>query len=79
MKIDLHGLPREEAKKRLLIYLKNSHERGYFTVAVIHGHGTGRLKHMVWSLAEKLHYVKSIRFGSQAEGGDSVTIIEFKD
>jgi DNA-nicking Smr family endonuclease len=39
--LDLHGLTREEARERLVSFLRESHRRGQRCVRVVHGKGNG--------------------------------------
>lgn len=68
----------EEARDELLRFLDRAFLKGYPQVKVVHGKGEGILRKMVWDLLKEVPYVKSFRFGDEAEGGQGVTIVYFE-
>ncbi|MCS7233417.1 MAG: endonuclease MutS2 [Synergistetes bacterium] len=68
----------EEAKEELLRFLDRAFLKGYPQVKIVHGKGEGILRKMVWDLLKEIPYVKSFRFGEEAEGGQGVTVVCFE-
>ncbi|MNO06658.1 Endonuclease MutS2 [compost metagenome] len=59
-------------------YLDDAYLSHLPQVTVIHGRGTGALRNAVHSFLKKTKYVKTYREGAFGEGGQGVTIVEFK-
>lgn len=76
--LDLRGERYEDALQKVDKYLDEALLAGYPQVAIIHGKGTGTLRTGVTEYLKNHRMVKSIRFGAAAEGGNGVTIVEFK-
>ncbi|MBC1654795.1 endonuclease MutS2 [Listeria welshimeri] len=76
--LDLRGERYEDALQKVDKYLDEALLAGYSQVAIIHGKGTGALRTGVTEYLKNHRMVKSIRFGAAAEGGNGVTIVEFK-
>ncbi len=76
--INLIGLTVDEAIARLDKYLDDAYLAHIPSVRVVHGRGTGALKNGVWQHLKRLKYVASYRLGEFGEGGDGVTVVEFK-
>ncbi|EKY4027464.1 endonuclease MutS2 [Listeria innocua] len=76
--LDLRGERYEDAIQKVDKYLDEALLAGYPQVAIIHGKGTGALRTGVTEYLKNHRMVKSIRFGAAAEGGNGVTIVEFK-
>ncbi|MBC1488537.1 endonuclease MutS2 [Listeria sp. FSL L7-1485] len=76
--LDLRGERYEDALQKVDKYLDEALMAGYPQVAIIHGKGTGALRTGVTEYLKNHRMVKSIRFGAAAEGGNGVTIVEFK-
>jgi DNA mismatch repair protein MutS2 len=76
--INLIGKTVDEALSMLDKYLDDAYLSHLPQVTVIHGRGTGALRNAVHSYLKKTKYVKSYREGAFGEGGQGVTIVEFK-
>ncbi|EAC7885293.1 endonuclease MutS2 [Listeria monocytogenes] len=76
--LDLRGERYEDALQKVDKYLDEALLAGYPQVAIIHGKGTGALRTGVTEYLKNHRMVKSIRFGAAEEGGNGVTIVEFK-
>ncbi|MBC2274913.1 endonuclease MutS2 [Listeria welshimeri] len=76
--LDLRGERYEDALQKVDKYLDEALLAGYPQVVIIHGKGTGALRTGVTEYLKNHRMVKSIRFGAAAEGGNGVTIVEFK-
>lgn len=72
--IDLHGCHVDEAMARLERILYRTEPQ---SIMVIHGRGTGTLKHAVREFVRTNAYVREYHFGEDINivGGDGVTII----
>ncbi|MCM2325861.1 MAG: Smr/MutS family protein [Candidatus Woesearchaeota archaeon] len=77
MKIDVHGMNKEEALKAVRLNLLLYYNMGYPEVQIVHGHGQGILKEAVRNCLGNIGYVKKIRVGKPSEGGDGATIAIF--
>jgi DNA mismatch repair protein MutS2 len=76
--IDLRGLKVDEALAKLENDLDRMMRNNIKTAVVIHGHGTGALKHAVRAQLKLSYYVKNSRAGEYGEGGDGVAIVSLK-
>ncbi|MDD5598040.1 MAG: Smr/MutS family protein [Victivallaceae bacterium] len=72
--LDFHGYTREEALTELEEVLFTSSSE---TLLVIHGKGSGILKHAVRAFVRQNPNIKSYQFGENINlpGGDGVTVI----
>ncbi len=76
--VNLIGKTVDEALSALDKYLDDAYLSHLPQVTVIHGRGTGALRNAVHSHLKRTKYVKSYREGAFGEGGQGVTIVEFK-
>lgn len=76
--LDLRGLKVDEALYQMDKYLDNAILAGLPSVYLIHGKGTGALRAAVKEALAAHPAVKSYRLGEYGEGGDGVTLVEFK-
>ncbi|MGA2671340.1 MAG: Smr/MutS family protein [Dehalococcoidia bacterium] len=72
----LRRLTVEEALYRLDQYLYDAFMAGLSSVRIVHGKGTGKLRHAVHESLAKHPLVKSYRLGDYGEGDYGVTIVE---
>ena len=72
----LRRLTVEVALDRLDQYLYDAFMAGLPSVRVVHGKGTGKLRHAVHESLAKHPLVKSYRLGDYGEGGYGVTVVE---
>ena len=72
----LRRLTVEEALDRLDQYLYDAFMAGMPSVRVVHGKGTGKLRHAVHDSLGRHPLVKSYRLGDYGEGDYGVTIAE---
>lgn len=72
----LRRLTVEEALYRLDQYLYDAFMAGLLSVRIVHGKGTGKLRHAVHESLGKHPLVKSYRLGDYGEGDYGVTIVE---
>ena len=66
----------DEALFRLDTYLNDAFMAGLPSVRIVHGKGTGTLRHAVHKVLAKHPLVRSYRPGRYGEGGAGVTIVE---
>ncbi len=74
--LDLRGLTIEEAVPLVEKLLDNSLWAGLKQVDLIHGKGTGKLKHGLHSYLKEHRLVRSFRSGKPGEGGEGITVVE---
>ncbi len=74
--IDLRGLTLEEAIPLVDKHFDNSIWTGLKQVDLIHGKGTGKLKHGLRDYLKSHKLVRSFRAGQPGEGGEGVTVVE---
>jgi DNA mismatch repair protein MutS2 len=78
LELDLRGERYEDALLKVEKYIDDALLASYPRVSIIHGKGTGALRHGVQEYLRNHRSVKKIRFGEAGEGGSGVTIVEFK-
>jgi DNA mismatch repair protein MutS2 len=74
--LHLRQLTVDEALLRLDQYLNDAFMAGLYQVRIIHGKGTGTLRHIVRQQLARHPLVMSFRPGVYGEGGSGVTIVE---
>ena len=75
-KLDLRGERVEDALIELEAYLDRASLANLTPVQIIHGHGSGQLRHAIRDYLDDSPYVAKYRPGENSEGGDGVTIID---
>lgn len=75
MEIDIRGMRAEEAVREIDQYLHDNYLHGQGTVRVIHGKGTGALRHALREELASHPLVKSIESEHHQRGGEGVTVI----
>ncbi|HHT97672.1 MAG TPA: endonuclease MutS2 [Clostridiales bacterium] len=76
--INLIGKTVDEALPDLDKYLDDAYLSRLSMVRVIHGRGTGALKAAIHKHLRRIKYIKGYHLAEYNEGGDGVTIVEFK-
>ena len=79
MTLDIHGMTVEDAQPMVVRYLDRAFRAGHPYATICHGGGMGILRKMVRELAPKLNYVQNFRNGNDYEGGNGVTIFNFRE
>ena len=74
--VRLRRLTVDEAVLKLDKYLNDAFMAGLVRVRVIHGKGTGTLRHVVSEQLSKHPLVESYRLAGYGEGEEGVTIVE---
>jgi DNA mismatch repair protein MutS2 len=75
--INLLGLRADEAESTVLQALDSAIRADLKSLRIIHGKGTGALRHVVDEMLRKDTRVREFRMGAWNEGGAGVTIAEF--
>jgi DNA mismatch repair protein MutS2 len=75
MEIDVRGHTADEALEAIERRLDAAYLAGLPFVRVIHGKGTGKLRQVIRQALRKNPYTASFETGSDAEGGEGVTIV----
>ena len=57
-------------------FIDNALLMGVNQLTIIHGKGTGKLRHEIHNHLKKNKYIKSYRLGTFGEGESGVTIVE---
>ena len=76
--INLLGMTVDEGKAALEKYLDDACLSGLAQVRIVHGKGTGALRSGIRSYLDSHPNISSHRLGVAGEGGDGVTIAQFK-
>jgi DNA mismatch repair protein MutS2 len=74
VELDLRGQLAEDALQKLDNHLEQAFLADLPYIRIIHGKGTGRLREVVRRALRQSRYVKNWTTGSEAEGGDGVTV-----
>jgi len=74
--LDLHTFRPGEVKDLVPEYLTICRDRGIFSVRIIHGKGTGKLRETVHAILARLSEVRSFRLAGEDAGGWGVTLVE---
>ncbi len=72
------GCRYEEAEELIDKFLDDAIYANLKSVTIIHGFGTGTIRKLVHSKLDKCKFVDEYRYGGQGEGGQGVTIVNFK-
>ncbi len=78
VRIDIRGEKPEQAEFEVLKFLDGAYSSGLDRVEILHGKGTGVLKEMVQHILKEYEKVNSFHFAPIQNGGDGITIAEFK-
>jgi DNA mismatch repair protein MutS2 len=76
--LNLIGYHLDEGIEALDKYLDDCVLKGFKTVKIIHGYGTGQLRKAIHSHLKAKKNVKSFRLGDNLDGGTGATIVELK-
>jgi len=79
VELNIIGLRVEEAMERLDKYIDGCLVAGLRQARIIHGRGTGALRGAVREMLAGHRGVKEFRQANFDEGGDAITVVEFKD
>ena len=76
--LDLHTFNPSEVKNLISDYLVECRRRGIQQVRIIHGKGTGTLRHIVRSNLDKLPYVETYFTAEEEAGGWGSVIVKLR-
>ncbi|MCS7088650.1 MAG: endonuclease MutS2 [Thermoflexales bacterium] len=79
IELDLRGMTAEEGVAQVERYLDRAARAGMPFVRLIHGKGTGALRRAVREALKGNRLVRAFESGTDAEGGDGVTIVYLND
>lgn len=77
-KIDIRGERAAEVEFEVLKFIDDSYSAGLNRIEILHGKGTGALKKTITEILKKHEKVKTYYFAPIDQGGDGITIAEFK-
>jgi len=76
--LDLRGQRVDEGLQNLESFVDSSFLEHLSPLMIIHGHGTGKMKSAVRKFLADSPYNASLRPGETYEGGDGVTVVQFR-
>ncbi len=74
--LDLHHFRPSDLKELIPDYLDEAVARGFTTVRIIHGKGTGALRRTVHAILDRHPRVASYRLADQRSGAWGATLVE---
>ncbi|MFH1050968.1 MAG: endonuclease MutS2 [bacterium] len=74
--IDIRGMRAYEAIPEVDELISNAVVNNLDKITIIHGKGTGALRHAIQEYLDTHYAIKSFRSGTLVEGGDGVTVVE---
>ncbi|HUM71480.1 MAG TPA: Smr/MutS family protein, partial [Chloroflexota bacterium] len=79
LELDIRGRRVEEGLAEVTAFLDKAEMARMPWVRIIHGKGTGRLKHAIRHSLQSNPNVLSWEDGRDGEGGDGVTVVKFAE
>ena len=76
--LDLHTFRPQEVKELICDYLESCHQKGIYSIRIIHGKGTGTLRECVHAQLRKLSLVEDFRLGDESSGGWGATLVRLR-
>ena len=76
--LDLHTFRPREVKELICDYLTACHEKGIYSVRIVHGKGTGALRECVHAQLRKNSLVEDFRLGDESSGGWGATLVRLR-
>lgn len=76
---DVRGQMADDAVREVEQFLDRLFRGGELSAMIIHGHGTGALRHKIRQYLSTSPYVRLYRPGEGAEGGDGVTVVSLHE
>ena len=78
VRIDIRGERADQAEFEVIKFLDGAYSSGLNRVEILHGKGTGALKEMIQRILKSYDKINSFYFAPIENGGDGITIAEFK-
>jgi dsDNA-specific endonuclease/ATPase MutS2 len=76
--LDLHTFQPRDCADLVAEYLHAAQDKGFASVRIIHGKGTGTLRRIVHGVLEKHPAVASFRLADQRSGSWGATLVELR-
>lgn len=76
--IDLHTIPPRDVKRVVEEYIAQARERGFRSVRIIHGKGTGAQREIVRSILSRTVFVENWTDAPPEAGGFGATIVRIR-
>jgi|UniRef100_UPI004049C499 dsDNA-specific endonuclease/ATPase MutS2 len=76
--LDLHTFRPGDLPALIPAYIEACIARDIFEVRIIHGKGTGTLRHTVHAILQRLPQVQSFRLGDEHTGGWGATLVTLR-
>lgn len=73
--LDLHAFRPQEIKELICDYLIACHQKGIYSVRIVHGKGTGTLRDCVHAQLSKNSLVQTFRLGDGSSGEWGATLV----
>lgn len=77
-RLDIRGKRADEAEYEIIKFVDDAYQAGLDRAEILHGKGTGALRKLVKDILSSHSGVKNIYYAPVEQGGDGITIIEFK-
>lgn len=77
-RLDIRGKRADEAEYEIIKFVDDAYQAGLDRAEILHGKGTGALKKLVKDILSSHSGVKNFYYAPIEQGGDGITIIEFK-
>jgi len=77
-RLDIRGKRVNEAEFEIIKFVDDAFQSGFDKVEILHGKGTGALKKLVNEILAAHSGVKQFYYAPIEQGGDGITIVEFK-
>ena len=77
--LDLHPFQPREVAEVVKTYLEEARKKGFSTVRIIHGNGTGTQREIVRSVLSKSSFVTTFEDAPAQAGGWGATVVWFAD
>ena len=77
--LDLHTFRPREVKELMRDYLTACHEKGIYSIRIVHGKGTGALRECVHAQLRKNSLVEDFRLGDESSGGWGATLVRLRN
>ncbi len=77
-RLDIRGKKPDEVEYEIIKFLDDAYAANLERIEILHGKGTGVLKKTVHDILKNNSYVKNHYFAPIEQGGEGITIVEFK-
>ncbi|MCX5731332.1 MAG: Smr/MutS family protein, partial [Deltaproteobacteria bacterium] len=77
-RLDARGMRVEDLLREVDAFLDRLFAEGAVDALILHGHGTGALRQALRDHLKESPYLGAFRRGEPQEGGDAVTVVDFR-